>query len=48
MKILKLGAGRVGTASAVELASEQDNEVTVVDIDSERLEKLSSKCDLSN
>ena len=33
MNILILGAGRVGSASAVELASEQDNEVTVVDID---------------
>ena len=46
MNILILGAGRVGSASAVELASEQDNEVTVVDIDGERLEKLSSKWDL--
>ena len=32
MNILILGAGRVGSASAVELASEQDNEVTVIDI----------------
>ena len=46
MNILILGAGRVGSASAVELASEQDNEVTVVDIDGERLEKLSSNWDL--
>jgi len=46
MNILILGAGRVGSASAIELASEQDNEVTVVDIDGERLDKLSSKSDL--
>ena len=46
MNILILGAGRVGTASAIQLASEQDNEVTVVDIDGGRLEKLSSKSDL--
>ncbi len=46
MNILILGAGRVGSASAIQLASEQDNEVTVVDIDSERLDKLSSKSDL--
>ena len=46
MNILILGAGRVGSASAIELASEQGNEVTVVDIDGERLDKLSSKSDL--
>ena len=46
MNILILGAGRVGSASAIQLASEQDNEVTVVDIDPERLDKLSSKSDL--
>ena len=46
MNILILGAGRVGSASAIQLASEQDNEVTVVDIDDERLDKLSSKSDL--
>ena len=43
MNILILGAGRVGSASAIQLASEQDNEVTVVDMDDERLDKLSSK-----
>ena len=46
MNILILGAGRVGTASAIQLAKEQDNEVTIVDIDDERLNKLSSKSDL--
>ena len=46
MNILILGAGRVGSASAIQLASEQDNEVTVVDMDDERLDKLSSKSDL--
>ena len=40
MNILILGAGRVGSASAIQLASEQDNEVTVVDMDDERLDKL--------
>ena len=30
------------SASAIQLASEQDNEVTVVDMDDERLDKLSS------
>ena len=46
MNILILGAGRVGSASPIQLASEQDNEVTVVDMDDERLDKLSSKSDL--
>ena len=46
MNILILGAGRVGSASAIQLASEQDNEVTVVDMDDERLDKLSTKSDL--
>ena len=46
MNILILGAGRVGSASAIHLSEEQDNEVTVVDIDDERLNKLSSKTDL--
>ena len=35
MNILILGAGRVGSASAIHLSEEQDNEVTVVDIDDE-------------
>ena len=46
MNILILGAGRVGSASAIQLASEQDNEVTVVDMDDDRLDKLSTKSDL--
>ena len=46
MNILILGAGRVGSASAIQLASEQDNEVTVVDMDGDRLDKLSNKSDL--
>ena len=46
MKILILGAGQVGSSTATQLAKEEDNEVTVVDIDPEKLTKLGSRVDL--
>ena len=46
MNILILGAGQVGSSTATQLAKEEDNEVTVVDIDPEKLTKLASRVDL--
>ena len=46
MNILILGAGQVGSTTAAQLAKEENNDVTVVDIDSEKLNKLASKSDL--
>ena len=46
MNILILGAGQVGSSTATQLAKEEDNEVTVVDIDPEKLTKLGSRVDL--
>ncbi|MEY8212312.1 MAG: NAD-binding protein, partial [Gammaproteobacteria bacterium] len=46
MNILILGAGQVGSTTATQLAKEEDNEVTIVDIDAEKLTKLASRVDL--
>ena len=46
MNILILGAGQVGSTTATQLAKEEDNEVTIVDIDPEKLTKLASRVDL--
>ena len=35
MNILILGAGQVGSTTATQLAKEEDNEVTIVDLDPE-------------
>ncbi len=45
MRIIILGAGRVGESVAESLLSEQ-NDITVIDTDSERLRKLESRLDL--
>ena len=37
MNILILGAGQVGSTTAAQLAKEENNDVTVVDINSEKL-----------
>ena len=46
MNILILGAGQVGSTTATQLAKEEDNEVTIVDINPEKLTKLGSRVDL--
>ena len=46
MNILILGAGQVGSTTAAQLAKEDNNNVTVVDINHEKLDKLASKSDL--
>ena len=46
MNILILGAGQVGSSTAVQLANKEDDEVTVVDVDPDKLEKLSGLADL--
>ena len=46
MNILILGAGQVGSTTATQLAKEENNDVTVVDVDPEKLNKLASKSDL--
>jgi len=46
MNILILGAGQVGSTTAAQLAKEENNDVTVVDVDPEKLNKLASKSDL--
>jgi trk system potassium uptake protein len=46
MKILILGAGQVGSTVAQHLAREEANEVTVVDVDSERLRDLQDRLDI--
>ncbi len=45
MKIVILGAGQVGSSVAEGLASEQ-NDITVVDVDSQRLHELQDRLDL--
>jgi len=45
MKILILGAGTVGSSVASALATE-DNDITVVDTDTQKLRELSEKIDL--
>ena len=45
MKILILGAGQVGTSVASALASE-NNDITVVDTDHQRLRELAEKLDI--
>ncbi|MCB1877459.1 MAG: Trk system potassium transporter TrkA [Chromatiales bacterium] len=46
MKIVILGAGRVGTSLATNLASEA-NDITLVDIDTARLRELQDRLDIS-
>ena len=45
MKILILGAGQVGSSAAAALASE-NNDITVVDTDHQRLRELAEKLDI--
>lgn len=45
MKILILGAGQVGSSVAASLATE-DNDITVVDTDAQRLRELAEKLDI--
>jgi len=46
MKIIILGAGQVGSSVATELAREEDNEITVVDIEQSILTDLQDHLDL--
>src|SRR5690625_7496383 len=46
MKIVILGAGRVGSTLAEELAGEQKNEVTVVDTNPAKLQPLQDRLDI--
>ena len=46
MNILILGAGQVGSTTAKQLAKEEDNEITIVDINPDKLSKLSNTSDL--
>lgn len=46
MKIIILGAGQVGRTAAYHLAREEDNEVTVVDINDELLRDLQDRIDI--
>lgn len=46
MKIVILGAGRVGSTLAEELAGEQKNEVTVVDTNAGKLQPLQDRLDI--
>ena len=46
MNILILGAGQVGSSTATQLANKEDDEVTVVDVNPDSLEKLSGAADL--
>ena len=45
MKIIILGAGQVGTSMG-EILSREDNDVTLVDIDSEKLAGLQDRLDI--
>ena len=47
MKIIVLGAGQVGSTVAKSLASEENNEVTIVDTDQSALDELGSRFDLN-
>ena len=46
MNIIILGAGQVGSSVATELAREESNEITVIDIDQEILSDLQDRLDL--
>ena len=46
MNILILGAGQVGSTIAVQLSKEEDNEVTIVDLNPDKLARLANKHDL--
>jgi trk system potassium uptake protein len=46
MKIIILGAGQVGRTAAYHLAREEDNEITVVDINDELLRDLQDRIDI--
>ena len=46
MKILILGAGQVGSTAATNLAQEEQNEITVVDTNSEVLKELGDRLDI--
>ncbi|ODN43008.1 Trk system potassium transporter TrkA [Piscirickettsia litoralis] len=46
MKIIILGAGQVGSTIAAQLSQEDDNEITIVDANSENLEALQEKLDI--
>ena len=46
MKIIILGAGQVGRTAAYHLAREEDNDVTVVDVDDEVLRDLQDRLDI--
>src|SRR5699024_7835682 len=45
MKIIILGAGQVGSAVAENLSNEK-NDITIIDIDAERLRELSDRIDI--
>ncbi|MFQ5544582.1 MAG: NAD-binding protein, partial [Acidiferrobacterales bacterium] len=45
MKIIILGAGQVGTSVAENLVTE-DNDITIMDVDANRLEELQDRLDL--
>ncbi len=46
MNIIILGAGQVGSTVATELAREESNEITVIDVDQEILSELQERLDL--
>ncbi len=46
MKIIILGAGQVGTTAASNLSREESNEITVVDLDHNRLRELQDRLDI--
>ena len=46
MNIIILGAGQVGFSVATELAREESNEITVIDIEQEILSDLQDRLDL--
>lgn len=46
MNIIILGAGQVGSSVATELAREESNEITVIDVDQTILSELSDRLDL--
>ncbi len=46
MNILILGAGQVGSTIAIQLSKEEDNEVTIVDLNPDKLTRLANKYDL--
>ena len=46
MNIIILGAGQVGSTVATELAKEDSNEITVIDVDQDILSDLQDRLDL--